>query len=361
MKTWKIGIIGCGDICEKVYLPQMSRLENAVPTAVFSKSPERAREIAEKFHIPQQYSDIDQMLEQGDFEIAMSIGAAEGRHEINRKILSAGKHLYSQKPFAQTAGQATEQIALAEKMGVKLSAAPVHMLRPELRRAKRMLDRGLVGDISLAKISMSHGGPEYYQMRASDPSWFYRQGTGALWDMGIHGITMLTGLLGPAREVSCMAAVSESERTVRGGPLDGLRVKSDMVADNYIVSMGFGSKLGLVDTGYIQKASKTSGALEIYGSKGTLVIGGGVGYRGVAKLEVYLDCPDLGVRGWMEPLPDQEEDFFQCQCVSDLIEAIEKDKKPRLSPEHGRHVIEILEGAEQSIREKRIVPLGSGF
>ena len=43
-----------------------------------------------------------------------------------------------------------------------------------------------------------------------------------------------------------------------------------------------------------------------------------------------------------------QEEYFQAQVITDLIEAIEHNHGPRLSPEHSRHVIEVLEAIEKA-------------
>ena len=93
MKVWKIGVVGCGNIAETVYIPQMAKISNAVITAVCDNNTERARQIAEKFGIPEYYDDLDEFLKKADVEICMSVAAIIGRHEVNMKILNAGKHL----------------------------------------------------------------------------------------------------------------------------------------------------------------------------------------------------------------------------------------------------------------------------
>lgn len=353
MKVWKIGVVGCGNIAETVYIPQMAKISNAVITAVCDNNTERARQIAEKFGIPEYYDDLDEFLKKADVEICMSVAAIIGRHEVNMKILNAGKHLYSQKPFAPDAEAATEQIEAAKRNHVVLSTAPAHRNRPEIRKAKRLIEEGMIGHPSLIKMDVTHGGPEYYQYRDTDPSWFYKKGAGALPDLGVHGIDQVVALMGPVKELACMATVSEPRRTIRSGALDGQQFDSSEVPDNYLISLDFGNgTLGIVNTGFIEKANVHPGAgIEIYGDKGTIAVDGGIGYTGMADVHVYIDKPEIGLRGWIDPEPVREkpqEEYFQAQVISDLIDAIEKDHAPRLSPEHSRHVIEVLGAIEKA-------------
>lgn len=353
MKMWKIGVIGCGNIAETVYLPQMAGIANAKIVAVCDPNEERVKSIAEKFEVKEYYTSVDDMLAKSDVEICMSIGAIQGRHEVNMKVLNAGKHLYSQKPFAPSIEAATEQIETAKKNNVVLITAPVHRNRPEIRRAKDMIKNGMIGHVSLIKMDVTHGGPEYYQYRDTDPSWFYKKGAGALPDIGVHAIDQVVALVGPVKAVQCMATISEPIRTIRSGKLDGQTFEAKELPDNYIISLDFGNgTLGVVNTGFIEKANvHPCAGIEVYGNKGTLAIDGGIGYNGMADIHVYVDKPEEGIRGWIDPQPIKDApqtEWFQAQVITDIIEAVEQNKKPRLSPEHSRHVIEVLEAVEKA-------------
>ena len=363
MRKWKVAIMGCGMIAQEIYIPQMRRIEKAELVAVCDINADRAKEVAEKFHVPQWYGGIDELLEKCEFDILMDTASIQAHHEINMKALRAGKHLYSQKPIALTVEEVTEQIEAAKAANVKFSASPIHMIRPDIQKVREIIQSGAIGKVTMVRVHASHGGPEYFQFRDADPSWFFKPGAGALYDMGVHGITMATAVMGPAKEVGCMAAISEPERTVRSGAFDGKKIKSDMLPDNYLITLDWGDGcIGIIDTGFCQKAS-TVNMLEVYGTHGTVTILGELTIGQGEGVRLYVDDPAIKVRGWMDPLPVTEPDreFEQCECLADLIEAIEQDKQTGLTPEHARHVIDILCTIPKAIEEKRILPLHTEF
>ena len=339
MKTWKIALAGCGSIAESTYLPYISRFQNAEMAAVCDIIPERAKEYAQRFNVPNYYTSVKEMIEKCDFDILMDTATIQAHYDINMAALTAGKHLYSQKPVGLTVEQVTDMIEAANKSGVKFSASPIHMLRPDIQWARQMIRDGAIGEITMVRASMAHGGPEYFQFREVDPTWFFQPGAGALYDMGVHALHCVTGLLGPAKAVACMSKVSEPRRIVRSGAYDGKPIDSDQLDDNYIITLDFGRGMGLVDTGYCIKAYKTP-SIEVYGTHGTIT------FTDDKKnpLKVYADIPERGIRGWMDPMLTQrfDLDFFQCLCMKDLIDAIEQNRPVGLPPEHARHVIEIM-------------------
>jgi len=339
MKTWKIGLAGCGGIAEAVYLPYITRFPNMEMAAVCDIIPERTKTYSEKYKVPNWYASVEEMLDKCDIDIVMDTATIQAHYDINMAALKAGKHLYSQKPVGLTVEQVTDMINTAQSAGVKFSASPIHMIRPDIRWAQHMIRDGAIGEVTMVRASMAHGGPEYFQFREVDPTWFFRPGAGALYDMGVHALHCVTGLLGPAKAVACMSRVSEPRRTVRSGAFDGKPIDSDQLDDNYIITLDFGRGMGLIDTGFCIKAYRTP-SIEVYGTMGT------ISFTDDRKnpLKVYADIPERGIRGWIDPMLMErfDLDFFQCLCMKDLVDAIEQDRPVGLAPEHARHVVEIM-------------------
>jgi UDP-N-acetyl-2-amino-2-deoxyglucuronate dehydrogenase len=185
----------------------------------------------------------------------------------------------------------------------------------------------------MIRVHTAHGGPEWFQFRDVDPSWFYEPGAGALYDMGVHGITMAVAVLGPAKEVTCVAEVSEPERIVRTGSFDGKKIESNKIPDNYLINLNWGNGcIGIIDAGFCEKAS-TLNMLEVYGSKGTITILGRLKIGAGDGIKVYLDDKEKNIRGWITPeaqtMPRGE--FEQCECLQDIISTIEKGTDLKLN------------------------------
>ena len=103
----------------------------------------------------------------------------------------------------------------------------------------------------------------------------------------------------------------------------------------------------------------------ICGTKGTISFANNGNMNPMDSLEVYLDAPERGIRGWLKPMewdiPACEMNFFQCKVVQDLIYAIEEDRPVGLPPEHARHVVDIMCTIPEAIETKSIVPLHTTF
>ncbi|MDO4293116.1 MAG: Gfo/Idh/MocA family oxidoreductase [Eubacteriales bacterium] len=350
-EKWRVAVIGCGSFANWQYFPNIEKEAEAVCVAAVDIVEERAREACEKYGIPNHYSSVYDLLKNCDFDIAIDAASIQAHHEINMAILEAGKHLISQKPAAPDVESMSRQIEAAKKSGVQFSCVPIHPMRYDIAAARQMMRDGTIGNFYYIKVNASHGGPEYFQYRDADPSWFFEPGAGALVDMGVHGLQMATALFGPARKVACMAKVTIPVRYVRTGCYDGKKIESNQIPDQYVITLDFGNeKMGLVDTGFSEKATKAP-QIEIFGDLGTISFTRP--YMENQLPEVYLDCPEKGVRGWMDPMPWlKPADLLksQCCCLKDLIEAIKEKRMPILSAEHARHVLEIMCKIPEAIR-----------
>lgn len=361
-KIWKVAVVGCGSFANGQYFPNIKKEANAVCVAAVDIVFERAQAACERYEIPNAYHDVYELIEKCDFDIVIDAASIQAHHEINMAVLNAGKHLISQKPAAPSVELLTEQIETAKKSGVNFVCVPIHPMRYDIAIAKQLMRDGTIGDAYYAKCNLSHGGPEYFQYRNADPSWFFDEGAGALVDMGVHGLQIVTSIFGPAKRFSCMAKVTTPVREVRSGAFDGKKIKTDKIPDQYIIALDFGgNKMALVDTGFSEKASKAP-QLEIFGDKGTISFT--KPYMTNPIPEVYMDCPEKGIRGWMQPdrwVQPPKALISQCCCLRDLIESVENQTEPVLSAEHARHVLEIMCKIPEAIETGKTIDLVTVF
>ena len=235
-------------------------------------------------------------------------------------------------------------------------------MRYDINIAKQMMKDGTIGDPYYAKCNMSHGGPEYFQYRDADPTWFFEPGAGALVDMGVHGLQIVTTIFGPAKAIACMAKVTTPEREVRTGKFMGKKIKADGIPDHYVITLDYGEgKMAMVETGFSEKATR-SPQLEIFGERGTISFT--EPYMTNPIPEVYMDCPEKGIRGWIKPMEwivKKEKLNSQCCCLLDIVRAIENDTTPVLSAEHARHVLEIMTKIPNAMETGTTIELETTF
>src|SRR5688500_3914452 len=98
-----LALIGCGDVAQRDYLPEIHRLAGrAELVAVCGRTLERVREVADQYDIPERYDDYRAMLAESGAEAVINLTPIQTHTETTLAVLAAGKHVYSEKPVATT-------------------------------------------------------------------------------------------------------------------------------------------------------------------------------------------------------------------------------------------------------------------
>src|SRR5437870_9847909 len=119
-----------------------------------------------------------------------------------------------------TVDEATELIEMARSRGLRLASAPEHPVRPVIRKLHELVHGGAIGKVTFARVISSHDGPERHEV-PRDSTWFYKPGSNPILDLGVHGLSMITAVLGPVRRLSCMSGRSQDVRMTTKGPFKG--------------------------------------------------------------------------------------------------------------------------------------------
>lgn len=253
-KMYKFALIGCGAIA-KVHIDVIEALENAQAVGVYDKNAEFAQKFADEHGI-RVFSTMEELLE-SDAE-TVAICTPSGLHaSLAIRCMEAGKHVVVEKPIALTVEDCDRLLDVERATGKICS--PISQLRfyEDIRRAKEILDQGLLGKPILCDLYMKyHRSREYY----AGSSWrgtFAMDGGGALMNQGVHGIDVLHFLLG---------GITEVNGTVR------TQVHNIEVEDTAVATVRFANgAIGVIEgttsmhKGYPRK-------LEIHCEKGSMVI-----------------------------------------------------------------------------------------
>ena len=201
-----VGVIGCGKIAQVRHLPEYADNEEAQIDGVYDLNPERAKEIAEKYGA-RSYSSYEELLENPEIE-AVSVCVANDAHaEITIAALKAGKHVLCEKPMAVTLDQCNAMVETARACGKYLMIGHNQRLAKAHRMAKKLLEKGEIGNILTFKTSFAHSGPENWAIDRNN-MWFFdknKSAFGAMAHLGIHKTDLIQFLTG--QKVSEVSAV----------------------------------------------------------------------------------------------------------------------------------------------------------
>src|SRR5580698_6446646 len=121
--------------------------------------------------------------------------------------LRAGRHVMCEKPMAMNEAEARSMVQTAEETGLKFGVAYYRRAYPKVRRAKQLLEAGVIGKPVLAELTCH----EWRGETGSHRSWLIdpaQAGGGPLYDIASHRIDVLNFLFGqPERAVGFLSNV----------------------------------------------------------------------------------------------------------------------------------------------------------
>lgn len=209
----KIGIIGCGTISETYLKNLMVKFDNLQVVACADIVEEKAKQTSEKFNIPK-FCNVEQLLADSEVDIVVNLTIPAVHHKVNMQALTAGKHVYCEKPLALSLEDANEAVAFAAEKGLILASAPDTFLGAGVQTCRKLIDDGAIGKPVGFTANMTSPGVDLWHPA---PDFYYKKGGGPMWDMGPYYLTALISLLGPIKQISCLATVARQERKMFDG------------------------------------------------------------------------------------------------------------------------------------------------
>ena len=146
MSKIKVGIVGTGFI-GAAHIEAIRRLGFVEIIALAENSQELARQKAQQFHIPKAYDSVEKLLADPEIQAVHNCTPNHLHFEINKKIIRAGKHVFSEKPLCLTSQEADELVALAEKYNVVTGVGFVYRNFAMVQQAATMVEKQEVGRI----------------------------------------------------------------------------------------------------------------------------------------------------------------------------------------------------------------------
>ncbi len=312
-------------------------------TAVASPNAEHAWEFRRRFEVEHAFADYKDMLS-SDLVDAITIACPNDLHaQVTIDAAAAGKHVLVDKPMAMSLAECDRMIEACKKAGVILMYGENLCFAPKYVRAKQLADRGALGDVYYVRQLECHFGPH------SD--WFWdinRSGGGVLMDMGCHSIAYCRWVFGNTRIASVYAEASNF--------VHGRRTKGD---DHTVVMLRFAESkrhprggLGVAENAWA-RAGGLDDRAEIYGSKGLTVAD--IARGGALQTYSAIGYDDAGekaeqTRGWTWTSFDEAWNYGFPQEMAHFADCIENEKRPMLTGEDGRAVLEIICAAYRSAR-----------
>jgi predicted dehydrogenase len=349
-KIIKVAIIGCGSVSNR-YIVHLQSSPLVKIVSLCDIKQDRAEAQNKKYNIgASTYNNINALLKGNAFDLMLTLTDMQMHGALNKIALQAGKHVWSEKPLANTYAEGKALVDYAKLKGVRIWGAPAVVTSPQFEFMSKTIQEGKLGKLASAHGQYGHTGPTW-------SSFFYEPLGGSMPDLGVYNMATLTGLLGPAKSVMAMTSIVNKEREIDEKGIVKVNEEDNahilLEHDKGVIShimCGF----NYFDPFGHEAKNQTLHSIQIFGDKGNMRL---IGYDWEPK-SVVLD------NSWTEaPQVVQTDDGgYQWQeGATHIAGALSKNIEPRINVLHSLHVLEIIEAARKSSKEGIKVKLISSF
>lgn len=323
-----VGIIGAGNISTQ-YLDNLTTFPDVNVVFIADIDPARAKEQAEKYGVPGSGS-TDELLAHDDIEIVVNLTIPAAHVEVAMLALAAGKHVWTEKPFALDRQSGKALLAEAARRGLRVSTAPDTFLGAGLQAGKRLIENGSIGAPLTALALFQSAGPEPWH---PNPDFFYVRGGGPLFDMGPYYLTTLIQNLGPVKRVAATSSVSKQSRVIGSGGRAGEQIPVEVATHiSALIQFEGGASAQCIFS--FQSSLPRTGLVEFAGADGTLVFPDPNMFEG--DLQLWADGAKEA-----QIIPTTSA-VGRGTGVVELARAIRAGVPERASGEQGFHVLDVM-------------------
>ncbi|PZV35563.1 Gfo/Idh/MocA family protein [Mesorhizobium kowhaii] len=348
MEKLGVGVIGCGNIA-MTYMRNAALFAGVELKACADISPDAAALRAREYGI--RAMGVDALLADPEIGLVLNLTIPAVHFDVTMSALSAGKHVFTEKPLATSAADGQLLVSEAKSRGLRLGSAPDTFLGAAGRRARRLMDAGAIGRPVTGTAFMMGRGMEHWH---PNPQFYYQPGGGPVFDMGPYYLTMLVNLLGPVERVMAMATRGQEERLITAdGPFKNTTFKVG-TPTNVLSLLEFRSGATVTFGASWDVFRHSNHPIELHGTEGSLRLPDPDTFGGTVSLsERGTDWKDFasegdlyGARNWPYAAPDRAN--YRMLGVADLVRSLQTGNTPRASGNLALHVLEIMEAVLRS-------------
>jgi predicted dehydrogenase len=266
MKKLSLALVGAGGI-GKLWADGIREAKDVELKMVVDVNEESAKEIAKGFPGCEIAKDVTEALKRADIEAVLVATPHKWLAPISYAALTAGKHVFCEKPSGVNAAEIKKNLDLAKEKKLVYMPGFNHRYHPAYMKAREMLEAGEIGKLDFIRARYGFGGRPGY-----NKEWRFQKdiaGGGELLDQGMHMIDMARWFLGDFEKIYGFA-----ENFFWGGDVE----------DNAFLLMR--TKDGKVASIHVSWTNwEWIHSFEIYGEKGYLIIEGlDTRYKGPERL-----------------------------------------------------------------------------
>jgi UDP-N-acetyl-2-amino-2-deoxyglucuronate dehydrogenase len=253
-----IGLIGCGRISQN-HFEAIAAQPDASCLACCDIVEDRARQAAERYHIPQWSTDYGEMLANPDLDL-IAVCTPSGLHPQHGILAAqAGKHVLTEKPMACSLQEGDQLIKACATAGVKLFVVLQNRLNPSIQLLRRAYGEGRFGQIFMISSNVFwHRPQDYYDLASWRGTWALDGG--AFMNQASHYVDMVQWFGGPVAEVKALTATLARNIEAEDTGAAIIRFASGAIGSINVTTLTYPKNL--------------EGSITILGARGTVVVAG---------------------------------------------------------------------------------------
>ena len=185
-----------------------------VDPILVGRNAEKIEALANTHGVERWTADIDAALANSEDTVFFDAATTQLRASLLKKAMDAGKHVYCEKPTAETLDDALDLARYAKAKGAKNGVVHDKLYLPGLVKLRTLRDNGFFGRILSVRGEFGYWVFEGDRRKAQRPSWNYRKddGGGMILDMLPHWRYVLDHTIAPIRAVNCLGTTHIDKR-----------------------------------------------------------------------------------------------------------------------------------------------------
>ena len=333
----RVCLIGCGRAGMIHGVNYSKNIKGARLTALCDPFEASLKAAAEQLPVEYTYSDYREVMKNPEIDAVVVVTPTQLHKDIVVAAAQAGKHVFCEKPMAESREECDEMIEACAKAGVKLQIGFMRRFDKSFRRAKEIIETGAIGEVAM--IRSNTYGPSQPQ------EWMYdvHKSTGPIGEVNSHDFDSIRWYAGAeAKSVYAIGHNFRSPEKAEEYPEWYDTCSTTVEFENGVVAVVTGAQY--VKYGYDSRA-------EILGTKG--IVKTGSQRTNSAELvtdnrEIIMDSMDSWRTLFKDAYVAEDQSFADC---------INNDTEPYVTGHDGKMALLLVNAALTSLLEHRVVEL----
>ena len=331
-KQFQVAIVGCGNISQMHFAAYLPHPERVRVVAACDTDRERLNAVCKQHESVQGFDSLEEMIAQSTWEVAIVCTPTHVRKQVVATLAAAGKHIFVEKPFADTYQDAQHMVEACRQAQVKLAVNQNFRYHYPFDMARNLIACGEIGPV----VSVIHQDLMFRQ----DAGWRTQLQRHAMSVMGIHWFDGFRWILGDeATSIIC---------DIRSSATIDCAGETEASAN---INFAHGTLVS-----YTQSFSAFRSRTEtlILGETGELVLN----YDGLSLFDRnHRTTPR---EQWENPYRGTHKPKATFTGLNLLLEAIEQNNEPANSGDDNLQTVALLDSAYRSAQTHRTIKLQQG-